>query len=90
MTPNQAPKAIATAATVFVYGHGPAKNPFFKAAQAVKMNSHGCSLLLAAPVARGQKLLLMKATQEDPMPAEVVTTRSVGSQMYEVEVAFAA
>jgi hypothetical protein len=74
--------------TVFVYGYGPTKNPFFKEAQTVKANSEGCLLILNAPVSRGQKLLLMNGTEQNPVEAEIRMTRSLGAQTYEVEVSF--
>jgi len=46
-------------------------------------------LILSALVSRGQKLLLMNGTQENPMEAEIVMTRPVGAQMCVVEVCFA-
>jgi hypothetical protein len=75
-------------ATVCVYGYGPNKNPFYKEAQTVKVTSKGCLLILSAPVSRGQKLLLMSGTQENPVEAEIVMTRPLGAQMCEVEVCF--
>jgi len=73
---------------VYVYGYGPTKSPFFKEAQAVKVNSKGCSLILSVPVSRGQKLLLMNSARQDPVEAEIVGTRLTAGQMYEVEVSF--
>lgn len=74
--------------TVFVYGYGAAKNPFFKEAQTVKSNSDGCLLILSAPVSLGQKLLLMNGTQQNPVEAEIRMTRSLSTQTFEVEVSF--
>jgi hypothetical protein len=47
-------------------------------------------LILSTPVSRGEKLLLINGTQENPVEAEIVMTRSIGAQMYEVEVTFPA
>ena len=77
-------------AKVCVYGYGPSKSPFYKEARALKANSGGALLILSAPVSRGEKLLLMNGTQEDPVEAEILMTRSLGAHMYEVEVAFPA
>lgn len=76
--------------TVCVYGHGPSKTPFYKEAQTLKVTPKGCVLLLSASVSRGQKLLLMNGSQENPVEAEIVMTRPLGAQMCEVEVYFAA
>lgn len=75
-------------ATVYVYGHGPNKNPFYEEAQAVKATEKGALLILSAAVSRGQKLLLMNSTRQDPVEAQVVRTRTMGAQMFEIEVAF--
>ena len=85
---KNAPRHDSQSTTVFVYGYGPSKNPFFKEARTVKVNSQGCSLILSAPVSRGQKLLLMSGTQQNPVEAEIVGTRLLGAQIYEVEVSF--
>jgi hypothetical protein len=89
-TAKETPRQGSQSATVCVYGHGPSKNPFYKEAQTLKVTSKGCVLLLSAPVSRGQKLLLMNGTQENPVEAEIVMARPLGAQMCEVEVYFAA
>jgi hypothetical protein len=76
-------------ATVFVYGYGPSKNPFYKQTKALKAHSNGCSLILNATVSRGQKLLLIN-TRQNPTEAEIVNTRSLSGQLLEVEVSFPA
>jgi hypothetical protein len=79
----------ASGATVFVYGYGQSKNPFYKETKALKANSKGCLLILRAAVSRGQKLLLVNV-QQNPMEAEIVNTRSLNGQLLEVEVLFPA
>jgi len=79
--------AAAPSATVYVYGHGPNKNPFYEEAQALNATEKGALLILSAAVNRGQKLLLMNGTGQDPVEAQVVRTRTMGAQMFEVEVA---
>ena len=76
-------------ATVCVYGYGQSKTPFYKEAKALRANSNGCLLLLSATVNRGQKLLLMNARQ-NATEVEIVNTRSVSGQLFEVEVSFPA
>jgi hypothetical protein len=75
--------------TVFVYGYGQSKIPFYKQTKALKTNSNGCSLILSAAVSCGQKLLLIN-TQQNPAEAEIVNTRSLSGQLLEVEVSFPA
>jgi len=86
MTTKDAPRHGSQSTTVFVYGYGPTRNPFFKEAQTVKATSKGCVLILSALVTRGQKLLLMNGTQQNPVEAEIVMTRPLSAQMCEVEV----
>lgn len=80
--------AAALNATVYVYGHGPNKNPFYEEARALNATEKGALLILSAAVHRGQKLLLMNGTRQDPVEAQVVRTRTMGAQMFEIEVAF--
>ena len=75
-------------AMVYVYGHGTTRNPFYEEARAVNATSEGALLILSAPVNRGQKLLLINGVRQDPVQAQVVCTRTLGAQMFEVEIAF--
>ena len=90
MTTSNAPGHGSQRTTVCVYGYGPSKTPFYKEAQTVKVTPNGCLLILSAPVSRGQKLLLMNGTGENPVEAQIVMTRPLGAQMCEVEVSFPA
>jgi hypothetical protein len=80
--------AAAPNATVYVYGHGPNKNPFYEEGQAVNATEKGALLILSVAVSRGQRLLLMNGSGQDPVEAQVVRTRTMGAQMSEIEVAF--
>jgi hypothetical protein len=82
--------AVALNFTVYVYGYGPNKNPFYEEARAVNATEKGALLILSVPVSRGQKLLLMNDTRQDPLEAQVVRSRTMGTQMSEIEVAFEA
>jgi hypothetical protein len=73
---------------VYVYGHGPTRNPFYEEARALNATEKGALLILAAVVNRGQKLLLISAAGLDPAEGQVVRTRTLDSQMFEVEIAF--
>ena len=74
-------------AMVYVYGHGPARNPFYKEARAFNATAEGAFLILNAAVNQGQKLLLMNGTQQDPVEAQVVRIRTQNAQTFEIEVA---
>jgi hypothetical protein len=73
---------------VYVYGHGPTKNPFYEEARALNASEKGALLVLTAAVNRGQKLLLISAAGQDPVEAVVVRTRTLDALMFEVEIAF--
>jgi hypothetical protein len=81
-------KGLPPSTMVCVYGHGPTRNPFYQEAQALNATAAGALLVLNAPVSCGQRLLLMKGTAQDPAEAQVVRTRTLGLQSFEVEVAF--
>jgi hypothetical protein len=78
----------AVEATVFVYGYGPMKNPFYEQARAINTTPQGALLTCGSPVSRGQKLLLLNGTGSDPVEAEVVRARTLDAQMFEAEVVF--
>ena len=86
---KQAQAGSSLVATVCVYGYGRSKSPFYKEAQALQANSNGCLLLLGAAVDRGEKLLLMNAHQ-NATEVEIVNTRSVSGELFEVQVSFRA
>jgi len=86
---NNSSGSKASGATVFVYGYGQSKNPFYKETKALKASSNGCLLILSAAVSRGQKLLLIN-TRQNPTEAEIVNTRSLSGQLLAVEVSFPA
>ena len=79
-----------TSAKVRVYGYTSANSPFFKEAKALKASANGCLLILNAAVSRGEKLLLMNAGSPNAAEAEIVSTRSLAAQLFEVEVSFPA
>jgi len=85
---QNASAGLAANATVYVYGHGPTRNPFYEEARALNTSAQGASLILGAAVSRGQKLLLVSVTGQDPVEAQVVHARTLDAQMFEVEIAF--
>jgi len=82
------PEDLEPNTVVFVYGHGPTRNPFYEEARALNATEKGALLILSAAVSRGQKLLVMTAAGSDPVEAEVVSTRTLDSQISEVEIRF--
>jgi hypothetical protein len=80
---------LAPSATVYVYGYGPATNPFYKQGRAFNATADGALLHLDAVVSRGQKLLVMNGTGREPVEAEVVRTRTLNAKTSEVEIVFA-
>jgi PilZ domain len=82
------PEDLAPNSMVYVYGHGPTRNPFYEEARALSGNEKGALLILSASVNRGQKLLLISAAGNDPVEAEVVRTRTLDAQTFEVDIAF--
>jgi|SRR5579872_6531427 len=74
--------------TLYVYGYGANKNPFYKQAKSLKGHSEGCSLILTGPVSCGEKLLLINDAGRNPVVGEIVTARNLTTRMFEVEVAF--
>jgi PilZ domain len=75
-------------AMVYVYGHGPSRNPFYEEARALRISPQGALLILSAAVNSGQKLLLISAAGQEPAEAQVIRTRTLGTQMFEVEISF--
>jgi hypothetical protein len=75
-------------ALICVYGHGPTKNPFYEEARAVMASPEGGLLFLSTAVSRGQRLLLLNGPGQNAVEALIVRTRTLGAQMFEVEVAF--
>lgn len=75
-------------ATVFVYGYGPMKNPFYEQARAINTTPQGALLIFGLSMSCGQKLLLMNGTGSNPVEAEVVRARTLDAQMFEAEVVF--
>jgi hypothetical protein len=50
-----------TLVTLYVYGYGANKNPFYKQAKSLQEHSEECSLILSGPVSCGEKLLINDA-----------------------------
>ena len=85
---NSANQDLAPNTMVYVYGHGPTRNPFYEEARALNASEKGALLILGTAVNRGQKLLLISAAGLDPVEAVVVRTRTLDALMFEVEIAF--
>src|ERR1700694_3299270 len=57
---------------VYVYGHGPEKEPFHEEAHTLKVNANGALLLLSVPVCKGQMLLLTNQLTQQEQECRVV------------------
>jgi hypothetical protein len=85
---HNASEDLAANATVYVYGHGATRNPFYEEARALNTTAQGASLILGTSVSRGQKLLLVSVVGQDPVEAQVVRARTLDAQTFEIEIVF--
>jgi hypothetical protein len=74
--------------SVYVYGHGPEKEPFHEEAHTLHVNANGALLLLSAPVHKGQKLLLTNRTTQQEQDCRVVFLGAKRSRTVEAGIAF--
>jgi hypothetical protein len=74
--------------SVYVYGHGPGKEPFHEEAHTLKVNANGALLLLSVPVQEGQTLLLTNQQTEQEQECRVVFLGTKHSRTVETGVAF--
>ena len=74
--------------SVYVYGHGPGKEPFHEEAHTLKVNANGALLLLSVPVHEGQTLLLTNQQTEQEQECRVVYLGTKHSRTVETGVAF--
>jgi hypothetical protein len=88
--PEGASDACPLNAVICVYGHGPTKNPFYEEARTAMASPDGALLFISTPVSRGQRLLLLNGPGQTALEAQIVRTRTLGAQMFEVEVVFSA
>jgi hypothetical protein len=76
--------------SVYVYGHGPEKEPFHEEAHTLNVNANGALLLLSAPVHKGQTLLLTNRFTEQEQDCQVVYLGAKHSRTMEAGIAFPA
>lgn len=74
--------------SVYVYGHGPGKEPFHEEAHTLHVNANGALLLLSVPVRKGQKLLLTNRLTQQEQDCRVVYLGTRRSRTVEAGVAF--
>lgn len=74
--------------SVYVYGHGPGKEPFHEEAHTLNVNANGALLLLSVPVHEGQMLLLTNQQTEQEQDCRVVFLGTKHSRTVETGVAF--
>ena len=74
--------------SVYVYGHGPEKEPFHEEAHTLHVNANGALLLLSVPVKKGQALLLTNRLTQKEQHCRVVFLGTRRSCTVEAGVAF--
>jgi hypothetical protein len=74
--------------SVYVYGHGPGKEPFHEEAHTLNVNADGALLLLGAPVEKGQTLLLTNQLTQQEQDCRVIFLGTQHSRTVEAGVAF--
>src|SRR6202162_3815629 len=74
--------------SVYVYGHGPGKEPFHEEAHTLNVNANGALLLLSVPVRKGQMLLLTNQLTQREQDCRVVFLGTKRSRTVEAGVAF--
>ena len=74
--------------SVYVYGHGPGKDPFHEEAHTLSVNANGGLLLLSVPVQMGQTLLLTNQLTQQEQDCRVVFLGTRHSRTVETGVAF--
>lgn len=75
-------------ASVFVYGHGPEKEPFHEEARTLNVNANGALLLLSAPVCTGQRLLLTNQLTQKEQDCRVIFLGAERVEQIEAGIAF--
>jgi hypothetical protein len=73
---------------VYVYGHGPSKEPFHEEAHTLHVNANGALLLLSVPIRTGQKLLLTNTLTQQEQDCRVVFLGTKRSRTVEAGVEF--
>src|SRR6202166_4079081 len=74
--------------SVYVYGHGPEKEPFHEEAHTLNVNANGALLLLSVPVRKGQMLLLTNQLTQREQDCRVVFLGTKRSRTVETGVEF--
>jgi hypothetical protein len=74
--------------SVYVYGHGPGKEPFHEEAHTLSVSANGALLLLSVPVRKGQQLLLTNLLTDREQDCQVVFLGTKRSRTIEAGVAF--
>ena len=74
--------------SVFVYGHGPEREPFYEEARTLNVNANGALLLLTAPVRTGQRLLLTNQLTQKEQDCRVIFVGAEHVEMIEAGIAF--
>ena len=73
---------------VYVYGHGPGRDPFHEEAHTLNVSTNGALLLLSVPVQTGQQLLLTNEDTEREQSCRIVFLGAQHSRTVEAGVEF--
>jgi hypothetical protein len=73
---------------VYVYGHGPTKEPFHELAHTLHVNANGALLLLSVPIKKGQTLLLTNTRTQQEQDCRVVFLGTKRSRTVEAGIEF--
>src|ERR1700687_3015566 len=73
---------------IYVYGHGPGREPFHEEAHTLHVNANGALLLLSVPVKKGQKLLLTNRLTQKEQDCRVVFLGTRRTRTVETVVGF--
>lgn len=73
---------------VYVYGHGPTKEPFHEEAHTLHVNANGALLLLSVPIRKGQTLHLTNTLTQQEQDCNVVFLGKRHSRTVEAGIAF--
>lgn len=73
---------------VYVYGHGPGREPFHEEAHTLNVSTNGALLLLSVPVQKGQQLLLTNEDTEREQSCRIVFLGAQHTRTVEAGVEF--
>jgi hypothetical protein len=88
LTDRRRSRRLSLDVSVYVYGHGPEKEPFHEEAHTLSVSANGALLLLSVPVRKGQTLLITNQLTQRELDCRVVYLGARHSRTTETGVAF--